>query len=445
MLTRLKVVVLASTLLSLLFAFVASAEDFRPIVDSRGEVAIEVVDRDRRPAVRRLPREFIEHFKRKYRSPDGGRYKLPIRKHGGQMTVPPFTRPSQPPTVPPYQQKQVVTPDDSRLVFEDWYNRLGRVFDSALRDEGDRAAKSRCNDVAITWSEIVSQIDNKLLRKVNGDIDKLSSLLSLAERTRYQGAAEAYDKYCLDHTDNAKADVIHPSYKNVVGVLRAKGVPFCGALRIGEDTFVTARHCFFFKNRLNGAPIEEHQDDVTVTVLSEPNRDFVLTDKFGPTTFGISVQRRFSDQEDYLFFKTEPLGVEMPPIREKTPSGADPLFLLGFFRFHQPAWVFGHVEKRKAREQWWRGLRWTTAPLCRTGPFGDRCLSHFCQSDRGFSGSPLLGRGGESPIGYFGIHIGSMGIDGNSCRVNTVSTAGNMAIRVGLSAVVEAASERTVK
>ena len=204
-----------------------------------------------------------------------------------------------------------------------------------------------------------------------------------------------------------------------------------------SNTFVTARHCFYHKDKVGGSLIKSQQDNVTLSILAEPTKRYELQKVFINSDCDVPVQGTFHDAEDFLFLTTSHVGIEMPSVTAKRPAVSRKLLLLGYFRFYQSEWVFGDPTSRGLRENWSYGMRWTKAPLCRIGPIKDSCLSHFCQSDLGFSGSAMLAPGMESAIGYYGIHIGTMSIEGMACHVGTSSTAGNMGIRIDVSAITK--------
>ena len=290
-----------------------------------------------------------------------------------------------------------------------------------------------CNDAAQNWA-IARRKLHQHFEQATADIGQLSGFLSHTDRREYRAYAEAYEDSCLSNQGELFGDVLPRSYKSVIAVLKTEDVPFCGAFRIAESTFVTARHCFFHKEHRSGRPIQSRQQDVTLSILAEPHLSFALLQKYHGSQFNAEYPRRFTDRDDYIFLTTESIAIDMPAIVERPPAVADAVFLLGYFRFHQANWVFGDPSTRGRREGWSNGMRWTKAPLCRIGPFTDPCISHFCQSAQGFSGSPMLARGHDSRVDYFGIHIGTMSSDRGACQVRTKSTAGNMGLRIDVSA-----------
>ena len=224
---------------------------------------------------------------------------------------------------------------------------------------------------------------------------------------------------------------------------------FRSAVRLGYDRTYSSRrrHCFFYKHSSRGKLIEVFNDEeveVSVSVLADPQRKFALSKKLGTFAFDVTTPRTFTHLEDFLFLETERVDIKMPSVVKKMPSISEELILIGYYRFHQPAWIFGDPTKRGLPTEWWHGMRWTMAPLCRIGPIDKACLSHFCQTDRGFSGSGMLARSAGNSVVYFGIHIGAMSVhDSNSCDFNTESTAGNMGIHFDLSVAARDLSQNS--
>ena len=220
-------------------------------------------------------------------------------------------------------------------------------------------------------------------------------------------------------------------------LLLRNGTPFCGAFRLRSNVFVSARHCFFGKDTHPDPSITGDQEDIKLSVIAESAQQVSIRSKITPSSTASMFSKSYSDADDYIFLKTDPISIEAPQTKLILATVSDPLLLLGYYRFHQPEWVFGDPKSRGTREHWSRGMRWTQAPLCRVGPTLDSCISHFCQSDRGFSGSALLALSSDSPIAYYGIHIGTMSTR-STCKVDTESTAGNMGIRIDPTQIADA-------
>lgn len=438
---------LASAILMLFTVDPAGGQGFPVTAPRVGIVALTPVDPNTGPTIDDVETSFIEHTKQKFKQPE---FSVPVSL---EPELPRMNTPSQSKSFtnlpnkfpnPSYETYQVVPPIDGAAVLNKWLSDQKAKGDSDLRDEFKEAKESDCNKVAILWSSYVSKIDTKYLPNVKGDIKLLSAKLDSEKRQDFRDAAVAYDKLCLGHPDKIPAAFVHSEYKNVVAILLANGVPFCGAFRIRQNTFVTARHCFFYKHKFGGKPIKAYEKGIKVSLLAAPQRKFAVSEKFGTPTFGVANWRLFGDLEDYLFLETEPIDINMPSIYGKMPSNSEELFLIGYYRFHQPAWIFGDPTKRGRPAEWWHGMRWTKAPLCRTGPTKDACLSHFCQTDRGFSGSGILARSAGKDVEYFGIHIGAMGFH-NTCIFEPNSTAGNLGIQFNLSVAARELSQNSLE
>ena len=330
---------------------------------------------------------------------------------------------------PHYTIHHAVQPREGKKVMLDWRNRNSQWVVADLSDEFDRSDSSPCNNAVAKWVPYVSQINGRLGR-VGGDIRLLSGQFTRQQREKIQAAAKRYDSSCLGRLSDLPAQ--HADYAKVAAVIQSGGVPFCSALRVLSNTFVTARHCFFPKR--GGAAIVD-RDDARLSLLVEPQRKLKILEMYGPPGFPVKESRTFSDAEDYLFLKTESLDTAMPRVNEEAPSPGKPLLLLGYFRFHQPEWVLGDQAVRGSPTDWWHGMRWSKAPMCVIGPVAKACVSHFCQTDHGFSGAGMLSRTASGVVEYYGIHIGAMRFRASSCPFDTESTAGNMGIRFKLASI----------
>ena len=420
---------LAAALLMLFTVDPAGGQGFSVTAPSDGIVALTPVDPNTGQTVNDVQTLFIEHFKQ----PESN---VPFSLEPGFSRMDTllqnrsFTNQSYMFSNPLNLYYDVVNTVDAAKVLTNTVNKNNLHVDNNFATDLKQANSSGCNDAAYNWSGHVSEIDIEHLHKAEGLIKRLSAVLTPQKRHIFREAAKAYDKQCLGHLDKIPDTFLHPEYENVVAILQANGVPFCGALRIQSNIFVTARHCFFDKQGRSVIPIEANKSEVevSVSVLAYPKRKFAVLEKIESSTFDVTRPHYFDDLADYLFLKTEPVNIDMPSIVGKMPSISEELVLIGYYRFHQPDWIFGDPNKRESRENWWYGMRWTTAPLCRIGPINGACLNHFCQTDSGFSGSGMLARSAEIAIVYFGIHIGAIGTH-NTCNFGTELMAGNLGIR----------------
>ena len=390
----------------------------------------------------RIPEHIVDHLIERYKPPPIYRQGIPAYTDRLYTIPPKYYHPPIPhPSfrTPEYQMKQEVPPIDAGAALRDWYTRTETPLENALLNEFTLANSSPCNAAAINWARAVIQLDGHL-QEANRNIRDLSRLLTPDEKQMFRKYAEEYENSCLSGPEHISRGLLPQNYKKVVAVLLLNKIPFCGALRIAQNAFVTARHCFFKKDDLSGSVIESRQHKVTLAILADPMREFAVHRKLDNSGNIADNSRNFSDKNDYIFLTTEPMEADMPPTVAKLPAVADRIILLGYFRYHQPKWVFANENRRGPRQHWSLGMRWSKAPLCRVGPISDPCVSHFCQSSAGFSGTPMLVPTRELPIRYYGIHIGTMSAEKGACEVDTRSKAGNMGIRVNLSHLPHKAS-----
>ena len=433
MLVTSKSAMLASTFV-MLFTVVPASGQSNPAKDPASESVVnQLIEREKLKADRNVESPIIKDIKQKYISTQADILILQTPEHlyEAQM-IGRLQNPSKEFPITLNKDFVIIEPKISADVLDDWFDRHNGHSDKALGEEIAQARSSNCNEAAYNWSEYVYKIDYYYLPKVNGDINRLPEVLKTKDREVFRAAVEAYDTFCLNRLDDVPPEFEKFEYKNVVAIVHYKGVPLCGALRVRSDTFVTARHCFFHKRGFGGLKIEENQGDVSISILLEPNTNFTVRKIFGTRSFDVKTPREFSDLEDYLFLRTEPIKISMPPISMKIPKVSERLFLIGYFRFHQSSWIFGLNSGKGNQSEWFQGIRWSKAPLCRIGPIKDGCLSHFCQTDRRFSGSGMLARDSKGGLSYFGIHIAGMNKEKGSCHVDTESAVGNMGIQIDL-------------
>ena len=249
-------------------------------------------------------------------------------------------------STPPYQQKQTVRPREGGRVFEAWYQGSNHTMGSSLIQEIELSKLSPCNGAATKWANIVSKIDSKFLPSVDGIIARLTLVLSDKKRNEFRHAAQQYDKTCLGRIADLPDAMVHSQRNAAIAVLLRNGTPFCGAFRLNSDTFVTARHCFFRKGAHPGRSTTGGEEDIKLSIIAKPTQQVAIRSKIGPSASAAIYSNFYSDANDYIFLKTDAISIEAPLTTLIPATVSDSLLLLGYYRFHQPEWVFGDPNSR---------------------------------------------------------------------------------------------------
>ena len=161
-----------------------------------------------------------------------------------------------------------------------------------------------------------------------------------------------------------------------IGLIEARGIPFCGALLRNDRTFVTARHCYHaLYNRLQ---------DGTVTIRP-------VSGKGGPwrvarAVVAAPISTTDSVENDWIRLRidtTDEIGAAEVTMVPAPKAGA--VTLIGHFAPYRHA--SGSVE---TDNEWRRALRFPRDGMCVAVTASPRCVRLLCQTVKGFSGTPVF-------------------------------------------------------
>jgi len=210
--------------------------------------------------------------------------------------------------------------------------------------------------------------------------------------------ARAYDEACLASKSNVPAEILVRLAAILIG---AK--PYCMAVRLKDNVFLTARHCFHSELGSTAAAPPKASEAV-ISLLSSPDRTYMIEEVDDPAV--LPAVAAYSTRNDLVLVRAKLPSAQhaMPAINFTSPRVAAPAFLVGLYAFHDiermiptapgvaplPArrWDLSlratRVEGDVSRT-YCRVFDWTELDATETG-----CLIHACQSVGGFSGSPVF-------------------------------------------------------
>lgn len=284
------------------------------------------------------------------------------------------------------------------------------------------AQESPCNQAFVDWSESLRQLDGIMLTSQLG-VDRVAEHYDQAALDEYNDYSRTFDQSCLSNIRRLPQPLSDAGILDAYAIVFVGSVPYCGALRIRAQRLVTARHCFFDP--------ADHQklfdmSDVTVALVSQPNVFHKVTNiafkEVEPSMF-----RAYDSTDDFLFLDVASLDPDMPPITWAPPDTGDKALILGYYRFHDTDWIFEKDRSDLNKKHWAEGLRWTSAPICHLKAPVNGCISHYCQTDRKFSGSPVFSYNAASGLVVHGIHIGGLSRS-ETCSAQLGDAASNLAI-----------------
>ena len=225
---------------------------------------------------------------------------------------------------------------------------------------------------------------------------------------QYRQAASDFTAACLDaelKTLNAKQ---RAALDVVLGHLFIDGVPSCMGTRIRADLFLTARHCFYqFDEALGWQPRPVNR--AYMTLIGNPDNKFkieVLRCAGAAADLACAELPIDPVAADHLVLRIiAPQNVVasrgLPPMPEmlfERPAAKQFLVVPGY-------------------SSWFTGRPWTssdkplaTAPAvggCVITEVSNGCVVNACQSDAGYSGSPMFARRDVDQLVMVGIFLGS--------------------------------------
>lgn len=283
-----------------------------------------------------------------------------------------------------------------------------------------------CNTAAEDWLALYSHYYDRAPQK---SVAQIVQLVSDAGRVdEFTQKQSAFQQLCLEPADSIPAELLNLGIGDVLSFIISDDQPICGALRIRNDVFVTARHCFY--NPISGRAYNTNST-IGLSILSTPNEliqiialSTSITDKnfeINPVPFGIT--------NDYLFVHTEQPIVDFPDLEFEQPAPSDELILIGFYRFYDTPSLFRQPLGITDSQNWADGIYWDNSQQCITGETTIKCSAHYCQSDAQYSGTPIFRKSAiNGKLTIAGIHISSMGPD-LDCSFNWAKRQGNVSIQ----------------
>lgn len=226
---------------------------------------------------------------------------------------------------------------------------------------------------------------------------------SMDDRQSVIAAVEAYETACLKGVplsgpNSASTARDLPISRLAVLIDKAKA-PFCMALHLGGDRFLTARHCLL--NAEDGSEIIERSGASIEMVDRSDPRSIPIKHA---ATQPFSLAGKFSGRQDLLVIEAPTLAATVRARRPANGLGkpltvAEPAVAIGYFPLANPQQRFPTtVGKRGLAPPWAEALRMTRTDginYCRvwsrsTELDGSGCVEHSCQTVGGFSGAPVF-------------------------------------------------------
>lgn len=221
-----------------------------------------------------------------------------------------------------------------------------------------------------------------------------------ADRDRWIAASIAFQNDCLLPVPlTSSAASLLPLAKLAVLSLD-NGQPFCMALHLGGDRFVTARHCFY--RPATGKRIAETLN-ATLVVVDAPQHSG-LVEPVQNEPFAAVAQ--FTSSHDILLIRAPTLSnaiTDRPGQTDFTvaqiATAGTPALVIGYFPLADPERAIPKFPNTLGTPAPWnRALRMTRPEgigYCRVwdasaAADGTRCIEHSCQTTGAFSGAPVF-------------------------------------------------------
>lgn len=284
---------------------------------------------------------------------------------------------------------------------------------------------SECDAAAVEWDEILRYYSAKVK---SGNLELLiKAIESSGKKNDFIRLVNDYKSACLSDFNTIPTNLVDAGIRNVVAFVIVDDYPQCGALRLENNLFITARHCFF--NEVSG-----HQyltkDNAHLSILDSYTEKIVIekitpvhdnqNSTVEPIPFGIS--------NDFVYLHTESVLSDMPVLSLGFGETGEQVIVPGYYRFFDPDSLFDPPIGKLQNSAWTEGIKWSNSRQCVIGEVVNNCRVHYCQSDAHYSGSPVFKRSlTDGKLTIAGLHVASMGSNTN-CNFDWSEQAGNIAI-----------------
>jgi len=225
---------------------------------------------------------------------------------------------------------------------------------------------------------------------------------------KYRQAAKEFTDACLDSDLKTLTVKQRAALDLVLGHLFIDGVPSCMGTRIRADLFLTARHCFYqFSEALGWQP--RAMTNAHLTLVGNPEAMFKVQ---------VLSCSAVGGNPDCADLPVDPVAADhlilkiVAPRRAGSSRGLPPMpdMLFEWPIAKQFLVVPGY-------SSWFTGRPWgsgdkpfATAPAvngCIVAEVANGCVVNACQSDAGYSGSPMFVRRNVDQLVMVGIFLGS--------------------------------------
>jgi hypothetical protein len=224
---------------------------------------------------------------------------------------------------------------------------------------------------------------------------------------RYRAAAQTYAESCLDASLQSLTPAQRQALDQVLGVMLIDGTPECMATRIRPDLVLTARHCLYAYDETFGWQRRAIRS-LGLVLVGVPGERWGLAEvdcAADGSVPGCGALPSDPVAGDHLVLRVTPpkagSKARLPPLPDVVFQAARANQFLVV-----PGW-----------STWFTGRSWSandrplaTAPAisgCLVKSVQNACLINACQSDSGFSGSPILARVATDKLVVVGIFLGA--------------------------------------
>ena len=223
----------------------------------------------------------------------------------------------------------------------------------------------------------------------------------------------------------------------------------CAGIVVSKNIVLTARHCFvpdintwMTSYQVNGIP-----PDYKLAIENVPGRRAVvigdMTKAYAVQVLSVPANGDLSNfnpvtaaDQDFLFVQLIGASLDdLPDLMPVGPISGDQLRIPALFLDGAKVlsgFSTGSSEQRVASLV--SELRFDTSPLCTIVVHPGRCIVHDCQTDHGYSGTPIFALRGDT-YELVGVHTGSFDPSGKLCDFHRTRFFPNYGVVVPMSSV----------